>query len=139
MDDAAALRKMAEMCSEAYENARENEREFGGKENEERYSKSSRDSDGLTSQEKARFYDVIDNNRKGLMVGTNAVLLLDDSPNDAYIPNYTLICWYGDKITPSIKAVYKISGSDYNIHNPEYKLLDSVADLENKGVHYDAI
>ena len=50
-----------------------------------------------------------------------------------------MICWYGDKITPSIKAVYKISGFDYNIHNPEYKLLDSVADLENKGVHYDAI
>lgn len=49
-----------------------------------------------------------------------------------------MICWYGDKITPSIKAVYKISGFDYNIHNPEYKLLDSVADLENKGVHYDA-
>ena len=49
-----------------------------------------------------------------------------------------MICWYGDKITPSIKAVYKISGFDYNIHNPEYKLLGSVADLENKGVHYDA-
>ena len=26
-----------------------------------------------------------------------------------------MICWYGDKITPSIKAVYKISGFDYNI------------------------
>ena len=49
-----------------------------------------------------------------------------------------MICWYGDKITPSIKAVYKISGFDYNIHNPECKLLGSVADLENKGVHYDA-
>lgn len=39
LDDAAALRQMAEMCSEAFENARENEREFGGKESEERYSK----------------------------------------------------------------------------------------------------
>ena len=38
LDDAAALRQMAEMCSEAFENARENEREFGGKESEERYS-----------------------------------------------------------------------------------------------------
>ena len=27
LDDAAALRQMAEMCSEAFENARENERE----------------------------------------------------------------------------------------------------------------
>ena len=39
LDDAAALRQMAELCSEAFENARENEREFGGKESEERYSK----------------------------------------------------------------------------------------------------
>jgi|GEM_PF-6123137 len=39
LDDAAALRQMAEMCSEAFENARENERKFGGKESEERYSK----------------------------------------------------------------------------------------------------
>lgn len=38
LDDAAALRQMAEMCSEAFENARENEREFGGKENAERFS-----------------------------------------------------------------------------------------------------
>ena len=38
LDDAAALRQMAELCSEAFENARENEREFGGKESEERYS-----------------------------------------------------------------------------------------------------
>lgn len=38
LDDAAALRQMAEMCSEAFENARENEREFGAKENAERFS-----------------------------------------------------------------------------------------------------
>ncbi|MBQ2474424.1 MAG: hypothetical protein II513_03680, partial [Ruminococcus sp.] len=38
LDDAAALRQMAEMCSKAFENARENEREFGGKENAERFS-----------------------------------------------------------------------------------------------------
>ena len=40
LDDAAALRQMAEMCSKAFENARENEREFGGKENAERFSMS---------------------------------------------------------------------------------------------------
>ena len=37
--NAAALRQMAEMCSEAFENARENEREFGRKESGERYDK----------------------------------------------------------------------------------------------------
>ena len=130
---------MAQIVRQGFENAKANEREFGGRESEERFSKEKIDSDGLTGQERARFYDAIDNNRKGLMVGSNAVLLIDDSPNDSYISDYTLICWYGDKISPSIKAIYKISGFDYNIYNPKMNLINSLVEMEAKGVNVDFI
>ena len=68
---------MAQIVRQGFENAKANEGEFGGRESEERFSKEKIDSDGLTGQERARFYDAIDNNRKGLMVGSNAVLLID--------------------------------------------------------------
>ena len=50
-----------------------------------------------------------------------------------------MICWYGDKISPSIKAVYKISGFDYNIYNPKMNLINSLVEMEAKGVNVDFI
>ena len=52
--NAAALRQMADAVSEAFENARENEREFGGKESGERYSRNKKkvETHGSVSQKK---------------------------------------------------------------------------------------
>lgn len=73
LDDAAALRQMAEMCSEAFENARENEREFGGKESEERYSIKKTRSIPLRQQ--------IDQVEKKELNGSNAMYFGSISPD----------------------------------------------------------
>lgn len=73
LDDAAALRQMAEMCSEAYENARENEREFGRKESEERYSIKKTRSIPLRQQ--------IDQVEKKKLNGSNAMYFGSISPD----------------------------------------------------------
>ena len=97
LDDAAALRQMAEMCSEAFENARENEREFGGKESEERYSKSSRDN-AITSDNAQKNSSNIDPNgryskddtiRFCLSEGSTLILSLRSRPIIALVnPGY---------------------------------------------------
>ena len=139
LDNSEKLQQMAEIISSGFENAKANEQTYGSRESGVRFAKQSRDNNGLTSKERARFYKAIDNNERGLLVGDNGVLLIDDSSTDPYISDYTLICWYGDKISPVIKAVYKISGFDYNIYNPDYKLINSIVDCERKGVTYDTI
>ena len=89
MDDAAALDRMAELCSQMYDTAKKNEAKYGSRENGEKFAKKRRDPDGLTSSERSRFYKAIDNNEKGLLVGEHGVLLFDDSPTDPYVSDYT--------------------------------------------------
>ena len=46
-----------------------------------------------------------------------------------------MICWYGDKDSPSLKAVYKISGFDYNINNSKKYVVDILAKWEEIGLN----
>ena len=47
IDDHKALEHMAELCSQMFDEARENERKFGGRESEERFAKTSKKGDSL--------------------------------------------------------------------------------------------
>lgn len=67
---------------------------------------------GLTAKQMSQFYSVLDNDKKGLKVGNSAVLLIDDTPTKV-VPDHILICYYGDNISPIIKAVYNISSCNY--------------------------
>lgn len=79
-----------------------------------------------------------DNDKKGLKVGNSAVLLIDDTPTKV-VPDHTLICYYGDNISPIIKAVYKISEFDYNIYNPKKNVIDTLVRWEEIGLKNDQI
>ena len=89
---------------------------------------------GLTEKEMSQFYSVLDNDKKGLQVGKTGVLLVDDTPSGV-IPNYTLICYYGDRISPVIKAVYKISEFNYNIYNQKKYAFELLTKWEELGLN----
>ncbi len=145
---------MTAIVSRGFESARENERAFGKAQSAERFAKTAdnkkaadlggvkeqarRNNVGLTKKEMSQFYSVLDNDKKGLQVGKTGVLLVDDTPSGV-IPNYTLICYYGDKISPVIKSVYKISNFEYNIYNSKMNLVNLLVDMEAKGVNVNFI
>ena len=97
-----------------------------------------RNSVGLTNAEMSKFYSAISNNKKGLLIGDYGVLLIDEL-SDEVNPGYTLICYDGEKISPAIKSVYKISDFDYNIYNDKKYVIDVLVKWEKVGLKNEQI
>ena len=135
LDDAAALRQMAEMCSEAFENARENEREFGGKESGERFSRKKphyakvggRFSDALLAEEWAKYtHSMTTGLDAGLRVSEDSILVACEDGN------YKYVIYDNDSRDKDIIAIYKIDQVNYNITNAK-AIATTIKCMEDKG------
>lgn len=64
------------------------------------------------------------NQREAFRVGDNGILIPDEKNSN----NYKLVCYEGDSTNPHINAIYKLENYDYNIHDGNLNILQTIID-----------
>jgi len=141
IDDHQALERMAALCSTMFDEARENERKFGGRESEERFAKIRPFYRALDSSEWSRFYKAAmkNNQSDAFRIGDNAIVLPYENDYKGEYGSFGCKVVIYDTVDSDVPvyAVYKIINYNYNIHDDTENTANVLVRLVEDG--YDEI